>query len=159
MPRPADGSPFAQPFFRDVPLRLAAIPDDGYVFAGWSGQTESSSDSISVVLMGTSSLTATFAIATASPSGERAGQTRLSSARPSPTSHTATLNAEMAQAGPLSVRVYDLLGREIAVLADGPASSGPHALTFDASILSNGVYFVVMIADGVRAAQRVVVAR
>lgn len=159
LPRAADGSPFAQPFFRDVPLRLAAIPDDGYVFAGWSGQTESSSDSISVVLMGTSSLTATFAIATASPSGERARQTRLSSARPNPTSHTATLTAEMAQSGPMSVRVYDLLGREIAVLADGPASSGPHALTFDASTLPNGVYVVVMIADAVRATQRVVVAR
>ncbi len=86
-------------------------------------------------------------------------QTRLSSAHPSPTSLTATLTAEMAQPGPLSVRVYDLLGREIAVLTDGPASSGPHRLTFDVSALPSGVYVVVMIADGMRATQRVVVAR
>ncbi len=68
LPRASDGGPFAQPFFRDVPLRLAAVPDDGYVFAGWSGQTESNADSISVVLTGTSSLTATFALATAAGS-------------------------------------------------------------------------------------------
>lgn len=49
---------------------------------------------------------------------------------------------------------YGLAGCIIAALA-----YGRYALTFDVSTLPNGVYVVVMIADGVRATQRVVVAR
>ncbi len=36
--------------------------------------------------------------------------------------------------------VYDLLGREVAVLVDGVMSAGSHNISFDASHLSSGVY-------------------
>lgn len=42
--------------------------------------------------------------------------------------------------------VYDLLGREVAVLVDGPMSSGAHSVTFDGSGLSSGVYLVRLTA-------------
>lgn len=40
------------------------------------------------------------------------------------------------------VAVYDLLGREVAVLVDGNIPSGSHQVRFDASGLSSGLYFV-----------------
>ena len=38
--------------------------------------------------------------------------------------------------------VYDLLGREVAVLADERMKAGRHALIFDGSRLASGVYVV-----------------
>ncbi len=40
------------------------------------------------------------------------------------------------------VAVYDILGREVAVLVDGMTSAGSHQVRFDASGLASGLYFV-----------------
>ncbi len=157
--RAPDGTPFSEPFFRNVPLQMTARPDEGYVFAGWSGQTESSSDSISVVLSAASSLTATFARPTGSEGAVALGTSGLGAPHPNPAAGFSSFDALLARTGPLSVRVYDLLGREVAVLADGIAAAGSHRLTLDTSRLPNGAYLVVMTAGDVRAVQRVVVAQ
>jgi len=46
----------------------------------------------------------------------------------------------------VSLRVYDLLGREIRVLADGMLSAGDHCSQFDGSGLASGVYVYRLIA-------------
>jgi hypothetical protein len=45
---------------------------------------------------------------------------------------------------PVRVSVFDLQGREVAVLADGVMAPGPHSATFDATDLPSGVYVVVL---------------
>ena len=47
----------------------------------------------------------------------------------------------------VSLRVYDILGREVAVLADGMKDAGYYTATFDGSKYSSGVYFVRFIAQ------------
>jgi hypothetical protein len=42
--------------------------------------------------------------------------------------------------------VYDLLGREVAVLVDGYQTPGEHRVTFDARRLSSGEYFYKLTA-------------
>ncbi len=50
----------------------------------------------------------------------------------------------------LRLTVYDLLGREVSVLIDGPMPAGAHRITFDASNLSSGVYiYRLQTAQGV----------
>jgi hypothetical protein len=54
-----------------------------------------------------------------------------------------------AHAGtPLHLAIYDILGREVAVLVDGAMPAGSHSVTFDASGLASGVYLVRLEADG-----------
>ena len=120
-----------------------------------------SAPSISVVLTESTALTATFAVATAAEPEERAapGVTALRALYPNPTTRTATVEATLGAAGDLSVRIVDMLGREVFVLASGPAEAGTHRLTVDASALPSGVYTVLMTADGYHAARRLVVAR
>jgi len=41
----------------------------------------------------------------------------------------------------VNLAVYDMLGREVAVLVDGKREAGVHEVTFDGSRLASGVYF------------------
>jgi hypothetical protein len=49
--------------------------------------------------------------------------------------------------------VYDALGREVAVLVDGPMSAGSHSVTFDAGQLASGVYIYVLTSGDIRLTQ------
>jgi hypothetical protein len=41
----------------------------------------------------------------------------------------------------ITIKVYNILGREVATLAEGSFPSGDHELTFDAGNLQSGMYF------------------
>ena len=43
--------------------------------------------------------------------------------------------------------VYDLLGRQVAILVDGHVRAGYHTVTFDASRMASGMYIYRMDAD------------
>jgi hypothetical protein len=54
----------------------------------------------------------------------------------------------LTEAAHVSIRVYDLLGREVSVLVDGQLSAGMHEVVFEANNLSTGVYLIRMEAAG-----------
>ena len=54
----------------------------------------------------------------------------------------------------IRLAVYDVLGREVAVLVNSHMSQGEHQITFDASSLSSGVYLYVLTAGDMRVAKR-----
>jgi len=47
----------------------------------------------------------------------------------------------------VTLRVYDMLGREVAVLAEGVKDAGYYTAAFDGSRLSSGVYFARFVAQ------------
>jgi hypothetical protein len=65
----------------------------------------------------------------------------LSQNFPNPFNPTTTISFQLPAAGSARLAVYDLLGREMAVLAQGTMSAGRHEIRFDASRLSSGIYF------------------
>ena len=60
---------------------------------------------------------------------------------PNPFNPATEISYTLPQAGLVSLRVYDILGREVAVLMDGFSTSGTYRTTFDGSQLSSGIYF------------------
>ena len=64
---------------------------------------------------------------------------------PNPVRGTATVRFEGASPGAVRVSVFDALGREVAVVSEGP-SAGPVRATFDAGRLPAGVYVVRLVA-------------
>ncbi|NNF58761.1 MAG: T9SS type A sorting domain-containing protein [Rhodothermaceae bacterium] len=70
----------------------------------------------------------------------------LHAAYPNPFASRATLRYDIAEAGPVRLAVYDLLGREVAVLADSERAAGRYEVLLDGSGLASGVYLVRMIA-------------
>lgn len=68
------------------------------------------------------------------------GSVSLSQNYPQPFNPTTTIRFAVPKFGPVTLRVYDLLGKEVAELVNGEIAAGEHAVTFDASHLSSGVY-------------------
>ncbi len=56
-------------------------------------------------------------------------------------------NYQIPELSYVTLIVYDMLGREVAVLQNGMKVEGYHSATFDASNLSSGVYFSRLIVQ------------
>jgi hypothetical protein len=64
-----------------------------------------------------------------------------------------------SDAGHVRIAVYDLLGREAALLVDEIEAPGTYTVTFDASALASGTYFCRMQAGGFVQVRKMVVAK
>lgn len=72
----------------------------------------------------------------------------LSQNYPNPFNPTTNISFQLPANTQVSLKVYDLLGREVAViLANKQLKAGNHNYTFDASLLSSGIYMYQMTAD------------
>jgi hypothetical protein len=60
---------------------------------------------------------------------------------PNPFNSSTTIAYYLPKAGHVSLRVFDLLGCEVAVLKDGFVEAGTHRAIFDGTNLATGVYF------------------
>jgi len=72
----------------------------------------------------------------------------LMPAWPNPFNPTTTIPFQMASEGRAYVAVYDLLGRQVAVLVDGVRASGSHQAQLEARHLASGTYIVRAVLDG-----------
>ena len=72
----------------------------------------------------------------------------LSQNYPNPFNPATTIRFAVAQGGPVSLRVYDLLGREIAVLVNDVLQPGYYTARFEGHNLASGIYFYRLIASG-----------
>jgi len=68
-------------------------------------------------------------------------QYSLSQNYPNPFNPTTKIEFKIVKYGPVTLRVFDLLGRLVATLIDGKMSAGSHIVAFDGNNLSSGVYF------------------
>jgi hypothetical protein len=72
----------------------------------------------------------------------------LQAAYPNPLRSSATLSFDVAEAAHVRVVVYDVQGRQVAVLAEGRFEAASHQVVFDASALPSGVYLMRMSTSG-----------
>ena len=91
-------------------------------------------------------------------SGSPTGFT-LSAGAPNPFWDRTTLALTLDAPEEVSVRAYDLIGREVAVLHEGLLPAGTHRLTFEGSRLPSGVYVLQARGDSEQETRRVTLIR
>ena len=88
-----------------------------------------------------------------------AASAALLSAAPNPFSATTRITYQLPESADVRLAVYDLLGRRVVTLADGPRAAGDHTTTFDATGLAGGTYLVRLQAGAIVSARTIVVVR
>jgi hypothetical protein len=73
---------------------------------------------------------------------------RLHPNYPNPFNPSTTLCYDLDEPGTVLLEVFDLTGRRVALLADGPAPAGRHTAAFNAAGLASGVYMARLTAGG-----------
>jgi hypothetical protein len=78
---------------------------------------------------------------------------------PNPFNPTTTIRYSLKETGKVSVRVYDVMGREVKVLVDGVQGAGEYSVVMDATGLSSGVYVYQLRAGGLLLTRKMVLAK
>ncbi len=67
---------------------------------------------------------------------------------PNPFNPTTVISYSLPNDGPATMKVYDLLGREVTTLFSGTQEAGSYELRFDGSSLASGIYIYRLQAEG-----------
>ena len=78
---------------------------------------------------------------------------------PNPFNPTTTIRYSLKETGKVSLRVYDVIGREVKVLVDGVQGAGEYSVVMDATGLSSGVYVYQLRAGGYVFTRKMVLAK
>ena len=108
--------------FEKLPGDDAPLHDFGWQLFGWDGE--------------------------AAPTISTPTEFALHAAYPNPFNPETQLTFSLPDAGEVSLVIYDVQGRAVAILIDGFQPAGIYQRTFDASELSSGVYFACLKAEG-----------
>jgi hypothetical protein len=68
---------------------------------------------------------------------------------PNPFNPSTAISFSLPHAAVVSLKVYDMLGREVATLVEGREEAGEHSVTWNAEGFASGVYFCRLQANGV----------
>ena len=78
---------------------------------------------------------------------------------PNPFNPSTQIRFAVGKDGFVSLRVYDVLGREVETLVNSDMTAGVYTATFDASRLSTGTYVYVLTAGDVRISKKMMLAK
>jgi hypothetical protein len=78
---------------------------------------------------------------------------------PNPFNPSTTITFTLSSAGHVTLTVYDLVGREIAVLVDGTKSAGEYEIIFDAGNLPAGTYIYRLQANNFTETKKMVLVK
>lgn len=72
----------------------------------------------------------------------------LSQNYPNPFNPTTQIKYDIAKASYVSIKVFDVLGNEVAAVFNGNLAAGKYSADFNASNLATGIYFYSLMVDG-----------
>jgi hypothetical protein len=107
----------------------------------YSNTTTSTGGVISVPVIQTVNFSVSGTTAVLAPVTNIVRDYTLQQNYPNPFNPSTTITFALPQAGRTTLKIFNILGQEVASLVDKVENSGPHQVVFNADKLSSGVYF------------------
>jgi hypothetical protein len=132
-------------YFKNIPITLTATPVHGRVFSHWlvrigGNEQRYETATLTLALTADTDVQAVFSVDTSTEERDAPFATALAQNFPNPFNPSTVIGFQVGTQDLASLRVYDIMGREVAVLVDEVMPAGEHFVTFDASNLASGVY-------------------
>lgn len=80
----------------------------------------------------------------------------LSQNYPNPFNPSTEINYTLTKSGNVTLKVYNLLGSEIATLVNGFMEAGKHSVKFDANDITSGIYFYTIKAENFTSTRKMI---
>lgn len=119
-------------------------PNDGSVLAGTAAVLYNKSTPISIVSVEDNAVPANFS---------------LNQNYPNPFNPATTINFSLSSRSNVSLKVYDIIGREVATLVNGVIEVGTHTVNFDGANLASGMYFYTLTAGNFTATKKMMLVK
>ncbi|MGE5400832.1 MAG: T9SS type A sorting domain-containing protein [Ignavibacteriales bacterium] len=87
------------------------------------------------------------------------GEYELSQNYPNPFNPSTTIEYSISESGPVTLRIYDVLGKEITTLVNEVMPAGKHSVVFNSSTLPSGVYMYRIEAGAFSSTKKLVLLR
>ncbi|OGU78773.1 MAG: hypothetical protein A2279_04070 [Stygiobacter sp. RIFOXYA12_FULL_38_9] len=84
---------------------------------------------------------------------------KLAQNYPNPFNPSTTIEFAIPVSGNYALKVYDVLGQEIASLIDKDLNAGIHKVSFDASKLSSGMYIYRLVGNNVNITKKMMLTK
>jgi hypothetical protein len=78
---------------------------------------------------------------------------------PNPFNPSTIINYQVPNAGFVSLKVYDILGREVSTLVNEVKTQGKYSVRFDASNLISGVYIYQLKSNGFSSVKKMILTK
>lgn len=122
-------------------VTLTAVPAEGWQFTGWSGSLTGNTNPVTITVNEPRTITATFSPQTGVAESPLALTYKLWQNRPNPFNPTTTISFSLKSTGWTTLKIYNLLGQEVAMPVNQLLNAGQYAICFDGRNLPTGVYF------------------
>ena len=140
-------SPNGTNFARGDVVQLKATPSQGWMFAGWSGDSIATSDSLSLVVTGTTRLTATFRTVLAVT--QLQSPLALAGMRPNPAAGPLDVSFSLPNSKAAVLDMVDIQGRVVRSQDVGGLGAGRHlARLGNAREFAAGIYWLRLRQSG-----------
>ncbi len=139
-------------------VSIFPVPNNGYVFNSWSGDTVSTSNPLILKMYKPFSLIGNFSPAT----GINDNQTNdpashsVSQNYPNPFNPSTLITYSIPKGGRVTLKVFDVLGREVKTLVNEYKNAGTYKVEFNGANITSGVYFYNIQSGGYSAAKKFV---
>jgi len=135
-------------YFNDIPIRIKAIPNNGYQFLNWEGISGEISDSsnINLTLTGDSTIIAVFEpLVNIIDNIIIPSDYALHQNYPNPFNPITTLRYDLPEQATVNIIIYDMLGRQVRTLINQTQNAGYRSVIWNATNdfgkpVSAGVY-------------------
>jgi len=81
----------------------------------------------------------------------------LNQNRPNPAANNTTISYELAQAGNVTIEVYDIAGKKVMDMNEGNKAAGNHNINLSTAGMNAGIYYYTLTSNGQRASKKMTV--